>query len=404
MFFNTWLFGAFAVVIVALYAVAPARFRAYVLMLAGLAFYANAGPLNLLVILAATFATYGCARLVQSTAAQSRRFVLAGVAVAALVLLLCYFKYARWLSAAFAALLPDWHVPVFGPLIPPLAISFFTFEFIHFIIEVRAGRIKEFSLKQFLVFALFFPTMVAGPIKRYRTFAPQIDDLRMARGAELHAALYRILLGLFKKIAIADPATLFALPIFHPDPSYTVAPTCSRWSPAASKSTTIWAATPIWRSVSECCSACGCRRISHDRTWRPTCSTFWQRWHMSLTSWVRDYVFVPLATQWRGGRTARVAGVRLSVLVCMLAVMVVIGVWHGAGWQFVIWGLWNGACMAVFQLWRGGVSRRVAWLRTPSPLLSVLSAGLTYASFTFGLGWIAAPTTADALSIYRTFF
>jgi alginate O-acetyltransferase complex protein AlgI len=402
MFFNTWLFAVFAVIVVAVYAVAPARLRAYVLVLAGLAFYANAGPLNLLLIVAATFATYGCARLLQATSDGSRRFVLAGAAVVALVLILCYFKYARWLSAAFAAVVPQWHVPVVGPLIAPLAISFFTFEFIHFVVEVRAGRIKEFSLKQFLVFALFFPTMVAGPIKRYRTFAPQIDGLRMAQGAELQTALYRIVSGLFKKIAIADPVMVFALPIFHPDPSYTAGTYLVAMVAGSIK---VYYDLSGYSDIAIGFGLLFGLRVPENfsQPYRATnVLDFWQRWHMSLTSWVRDYVFVPLATQWRGGR-GRVAGVRLSVLVCMFAVMVVIGVWHGAGWQFVIWGVWNGGCMAVYQLWRGGVSRRIAWLRTPSPLLSILGGGLTWASFTFGLGWVAAPTIGAALSIYRTF-
>lgn len=402
MYFNTWLFAAFALVVVAVYAFAPARLRAYVLVLAGLAFYANAGPQNLLLIVAATFATYGCARLLQATTEGSRRYVLAGSAVAGLVLVLCYFKYARWLSAAFAAVVPDWHVPVFGPLIAPLAISFFTFEFIHFILEVRAGRIKQFSLKQFLVFALFFPTMLAGPIKRYRTFSPQIDRLRMAHGPELQTALFRIVSGLFKKIAIADPVMVFAQPIFHPDPSYTVR---TYLVAMVAGSVKVYFDLSGYSDIAIGFGMLFGLRVPENFA-RPYLATnildFWARWHMSLTSWVRDYIFIPLASRW-GDRTRRVAGVRLSVLGCMFAVMVIIGVWHGAGGQFVVWGLWNGACMAVFQLWRGGVSRRVAWLRTPSPLLRVLSTGLTYASFTFGLGWIAAPTIADALSIYRTF-
>lgn len=402
MFFNTWLFALFAVVVVALYALAPPRFRAYVLVLAGLAFYANAGPPNLLLIVAATFATYGCARLLQATGERSRRYVLAGTAVVVLLLLLCYFKYAHWLSAAVASQWPAWHLPVFGPLIAPLAISFFTFEFIHFINEVRAGRIKEFSLKQFLVFALFFPTMVAGPIKRYRTFAPQVDELGLARGAALQAALFRICLGLFKKIAIADPAMVFAQPIFHPDPSYTAGTYAVALVAGSIK---VYYDLGGYSDIAIGFATLFGLRVPENFA-RPFAATnvldFWARWHISLTSWVRDYVFLPLASRW-GDRTARIAGVRLSVLASMLAVMLIIGVWHGAGWQFVIWGAWNGACMAIYQLWRGGVSRRVGWLRAPSPLLAVPSVALTYASFTFGLGWVAAPTIGDALTIYRAF-
>ena len=409
MFFNSWTFAAFALVATAAFAIAPARWRAYVLILAGLAFYAEAGPANLAVIVAAALTTYGVARLLRATGERSRRYVLAGGGIAALALLLAYCKYARWVSETAAGALPGWHVPTVGPLVAPLAISFFTFEFIHFVLEVHAGRIKEFTFKQFLLFALFFPTMLAGPIKRYGSFVPQAGALRLATGAELHAALYRIFVGLFKKVAIADPASLFAVPIFHPDPSFTAR---------------TYAVALVAGSIKVYYDLGGYSDIAigfgllfgvrvPENFAKPYLSTnlvaFWSRWHMSLTSWVRDYVYVPLARRVRpprapgAARAQRESAIRPSVLFCMSAVMVVVGIWHGAGWHFFIWGLWNAACLAIFHLWRGGVVRHVAWLRRPSPALTVASILLTYGSFTFGLGWIAAPTTADALVIYRSF-
>ncbi|HZO94685.1 MAG TPA: MBOAT family O-acyltransferase [Candidatus Baltobacteraceae bacterium] len=401
MYFNSWVFAAFAVVVTALFALAPQRWRAYVLILAGLAFYAESGPANVLLVVAAALGTYGVARVLAGSGARERRVALAFAAIAALVVLLAYFKYAHWLSDAFAGALPG-RFPVFGPLVAPLAISFFTFEFIHFLAEVHAGRIKEFTLKQFLVFALFFPTMIAGPIKRYGTFVPQVDGLRPARGAELHAALYRILLGLFKKVAIADPVSLFAQPIFHPDPSYTAA---TYLVALVAGSVKVYYDLGGYSDMAIGFGALFGVRVPENfaRPYRATnLVAFWSRWHMSLTSWVRDYVYVPMAKRLREPRSGRSA-IRPSVIVSMFAVMVIVGVWHGAGWQFVAWGVWNGACVAVYHLWRGGVVRRVAWLRAPSPALTALSTGLTYASFTFGLGWIAAPSLADALTIYRTF-
>jgi alginate O-acetyltransferase complex protein AlgI len=401
MFFNTWPFAVFAVVVVAAYALSPPRIRAWVLILAGLAFYANAGPANLLVIVGATLGTYAVARLLQTGGERMRGAVLAGGAITALTLLLCYFKYARWLSAAFGAAVPGWHVPVVGPLIAPLAISFFTFEFIHFIVEVHAGRIKEFTFERFLLFALFFPTMVAGPIKRYRMFSPQVQALRMATGPDLHAALYRILSGLFKKIAIADPVSLFATPIFHPDPSYTAATYALALVAGSVK---VYYDLGGYTDMAIGFGLLFGVRVPENFAHPFRASNlleFWQRWHMSLTSWVRDYIFLPLTKRTGGG--IRIGGIRPGVLVSMVAVMIIIGVWHGAGLHFVIWGVWNGACLAFYHLWRAGVSRRIAWLSAPNPVLRVLSVGLTYASFTFGLGWIPAPSTADAFSIYRAF-
>ncbi|PZR59016.1 MAG: MBOAT family protein [Candidatus Meridianibacter frigidus] len=402
MFFNTWQFAMFALLVVVIYRLASPRLRAYVLLLSGLIFYASAGVGYLLLIVAVTLATYACARMLQSGKAGMRT---GAFALGLLVLLgtLCYYKYARWITKSLAALFPHLHLGGFGPLIVPLAISFFTFEFIHFLSDVRSGRIERFTLKEFLTFAWFFPTMVAGPIKRYRLFSAQLGDLRMAQGPDLQAALYRIACGLFKKIAIADPVTIFVDPLFHPQlgmtaPVYAVA--------------MVAATVKIYYDLSGYSDiAIGFAQLFGVRVpenfarpyWAPNIVEFWHRWHISLSSWVRDYVFVPLARTWRKGAPPSSTRGRSVTVVSFIVIMLIIGVWHGAGWHFAAWGLWNGVSLAAYYLWRNMVVVRVAFLRNGSLALDLASIGLTYVSFAFGLALIAAPSTADAMMVYRSF-
>jgi len=403
MFFNTWQFALFALIAVIAYRVAGPSIRAYVLIFLGIAFYAAAGVWYLLLMVAIVLGTYAMGRLLQS-AHKDRLPLILTLGIVALVGTLGFFKYTRWLSASAAAVLPfgNWHGV--GPLVVPLAISFFTFEFIHFLADVRAGKIQRFTFKDFLTFAFFFPTMVAGPIKRFGLFAKQLDSLQMARGPELQAAIYRILCGLFKKIAIADPVTVFTAPISHPQPGISAGVYALAMVAASAK---IYYDLAGYSDIAIGFAHLFGVRVPENFA-RPYFAQnvleFWRRWHISLSSWVRDYVFVPLAKVWRGGARAVSRRGRAVSVACLVVTMLVIGLWHGAAWQFGVWGLWNGFLMAGWFLWRQNVVPRVAWLSKGSLLLDVSSVALTYASFAFGLVFVAAPSTHEAMLVYRTFF
>lgn len=402
MFFNTWQFAGFAVLVVLLYRFTRPDWRAYVLIVAGLVFYANAGIKYLVLLLAATGFTYATARMLQAYKESGKRRAILSLAIFLLVSTLSYFKYAHWMTKSLSTVFPAAHT--FGPLIVPLAISFFTFEFIHFISDVYTGRIQRFTLKHFLTFALFFPTMVAGPIKRFRLFSTQLDNPQMADGAEFHAALYRIVVGVFKKLAIADPVTTFVQPLFHPLPG----------TPPHVYAVAMIAGTiKIYYDLSGYSDiAIGFSRLFGLRVpenfarpyYAPNIQEFWHRWHISLSSWVRDYIFVPLARSGRAGAPAASRRGRLVTMACFVVTMFVIGMWHGAGWQFAAWGLWNGLSLVIYYGWRHGVVPYVGALQQGSSALQVASIGLTYASFAFGLGFIAAPSASEAFIIYRSFF
>ncbi|MBV8809493.1 MAG: MBOAT family protein [Acidobacteriaceae bacterium] len=403
MLFNSWSFAIFAAAAVAIFAIVPPRLRAYWLIFSGVAFYASAGIKYLLLMLALTLLTYGAARLMQSEHSERVRMTLTVAAVCMLIGVLIYFKYSAWILSSLGIIAHERFSAKLGAVAIPLAISFFTFEFAHFIIEVHRRHIDRFSLRDFASFALFFPTMVAGPIKRYGLFSPQLGNLQLARGAQAQAALYRIVCGLFKKLVIADSAHLFVEPIFNPDPRYTV---------IANAVALIAATVMIYYDFSGYSDvAIGFAMLFGvgvpENFARPFYASniveFWHRWHISLTSWVRDYVFIPVGRKLRRGERSGSARARIVAIAMSLVVMLIIGLWHGAGWHYAVWGLWNGLTLTAFYLWRQFIVPRVGYLRQGNLALDIVSIAVTDASFIVGMPLIGAPSTHDAFSIYRSF-
>ena len=402
MLFNTWSFAIFASCAILIFAIVPARYRVYTLIFSGIVFYASAGAKYLLLMIGLTLITYAAGVSMLRARSRQRKLYLAIVGTIILIGVMCYFKYSHWVLSSLAALTPH-HIDLrWGTLVLPLAISFFTFEFVHLIIEVQRGRITRLSLRDFAAFALFFPTMVAGPIKRYGLFIPQLGDLRLASGAQAQAAIYRIAVGLFKKLVIADSAHLFVEPIFHPDVGYTA---------LANGIAMVAGAAMIYYDFSAYSDmAIGFAMLFGvgvpENFARPFLASniveFWHRWHMSLTSWVRDYVFVPLGRMLRGGETGRSNRSRVVAIAMSFLVMIIIGLWHGAGWHYAMWGLWNGFTLAAFYVWRQMLLPRLPIAAHGSAAL-VLSILLTDASFVVGMPLIGSPSTHDALIVYRSF-
>lgn len=402
--FNTWIFAIFAVAALVVFAVVPPRYRAYWLIFAGVAFYATAGTKYLFLMLALTLLTYGAARLMQVERAERVRMAITVISICALLGVLAYYKYSAWILSSIGVISHERFSSKLGAVAIPLAISFFTFEFIHFIIEVHRRHIRRFSLRDFASFALFFPTMVAGPIKRYGLFSPQLGALQLARGAQAQAALYRIVTGLFKKIVIADSAHLFMQPIVNPDGGYT---SLANWIAMLAAAVTAYYDFSGYSDIAigfAMLFGVGVPENFARPFYASNIAEFWHRWHMSLTSWVRDYVFVPLGRELRGEGRGRSARTRVVAIAMSILVMLIIGLWHGAGWHYAAWGLWNGITLAVFYLWRQLVVPQVAFLKGGGTALVLASIALTDASFIFGMPLIGAPSTHDAFVIYRSFF
>jgi len=246
--------------------------------------------------------------------------------------------------------------PWFQHIAAPLAISFFAFEFIHYLIEVRRGRPPMRNPLDFALFTLFWPSIVAGPVKRYQEFLPALYyGVDTVNAQDVAEGLVRVALGLVKKFA-ADILTAW-LAARHDvflargmDPLW-------RWAFLIGLSFRILLDFSGYSDMAIGFARMHGIRLPANFRWpylAENLSDFWRRWHISLSTWIRDYIYIVLGGN-RGGLVRKVANGVTAFAIC--------GLWHGAGWNFLVWGLYHGIGLAVsssYDRWLGPFGRFVA--------------------------------------------
>jgi alginate O-acetyltransferase complex protein AlgI len=396
MIFNTWVFGLFGLVALLVYwGLVPARFRPQALVALGVLFYAYAVPAYLILILALAAITYvlGHAMLRSGESLGRRRLFLA-LGIVAIVGTLVVFKYTKFLALTVDQVAGR-HVLPIPNLIVPLAISFFTFEFVHVLVDVYLGKIVALDLLDFAVFTMFFPTLVAGPIKRFESFAPQVRSIEMPSTPTFMLNVYRIVIGLAKKTIIADSMALFVQPILAPSDLYG---RLDYWVAMFAYAAKIYFDFSGYSDIAIGMAGLLGLRIpeNFEKPYHaPNIAQFWRRWHISLSSWIRDYIFIPLG----GSRGSPI------VTACNLFVaMGLAGLWHGAAWTFVVWGLWHGVGLAVHRFWQLAIVPRVALLQAGGRLVGFASVGTTFAFVLVGWLLFAAPSFENAYQAFVHLF
>jgi D-alanyl-lipoteichoic acid acyltransferase DltB (MBOAT superfamily) len=360
--FNSPTYVAFLPAVVAMYWVLPKAYRPVLLIAASYYFYASWNPPYLLLIFGLTLVNYGIGR-VQGNSSPRRRSLL-WLAVAINVLALGVFKYLGWLDQSASSLANflglHWPAPVVQ-LALPIGLSFFTFEFLHYQIDLYRGSDPITNPIRFALFPAFFPTQIAGPIKRYQDFDEQVrsnpkyDPRIFLEGIEL------IVIGMFKKAAIADNVGRLAMLVFS-DPSH--AGMIDAWAGALAFFVELYFDFSAYTDIARGSAQLFGYRIPlnfRQPFLATTFQDFWQRWHMSLTFWLRDYVYYPV------GQT-RLLGLlkpRMRAMVAVVITLLVCGVWHGAGWNFVAMGLALGFSLVIDRVMTVNLWRREMpiWLR-----------------------------------------
>jgi len=337
MIFTTYWFLLFAAWTVTVFWLLPRpAWRLGWLAVACVCFHVHfAGPAGVLPIVVLMIVTY--------FAGRSRNRAACVAAITLCVAALCFYKYAVFLigtladpiSPALAATLTKTTRSLM-PGAPPLAVSFFTFEFVHYLYEVHRGGEPIRSPLKFVLFAIFFPSLVAGPIKRYTQFLPSLEAAAKAQATEENFAegVRRMGVGFFKKVVLADNLTLY---IEANQPHFFESGLSDRWFIVGAIALRILFDFSGYSDI-----AIGCARLIGIRLPenfnRPYAARnlqdFWQRWHISLSSWIRDYVYIPLGGN-RHGPVRKVCNGLLAFALC--------GLWHGPAWHFVVWGLLHGA-------------------------------------------------------------
>jgi len=391
--FNTWTFAIFATVTLSLYWFAiPQRWKPQYIVVTGCIFYAWSVPAYLLLILALGVITFGCGRAMLATSDTGARKRWAFLGIALITLTLGFFKYSRFFALTVDQVARHNVLPL-PQIVVPLAISFFTFEFVHVLVDVYLGKIAELDVLDFAVFTMFFPTLVAGPIKRYQSFAPQVRSIEPPEREVFALNIYRVILGIAKKTIIADSMSVFTGPFA--DPTALPYGRLDYWVAILAYTAKIYFDFTGYSDIAIGVAGLLGIRIpeNFDRPyWAENISTFWRRWHMSLSTWIRDYIFIPL-----GGSRGR----PLATAINLFIAMALAGLWHGAAWTFVVWGLWHGIGLAIHRGWSVAVVPRVAWLRAGGPTLHAGSVALTFAFVVLGWTLFAASSFAATAGVLR---
>ncbi len=388
------------------------------LILASLFFYAWWRPLNVLLIAPSILINFVLARTLQRLSQDEKRrkasLAVLVLGIAFNVAFLGYFKYTYFLGTAindvFGANLILTHI------ILPLGISFITFQKIAFLIDVHSGRIKSFTLQDYCLFVLFFPQLIAGPIVHYREMMPQFHGAPCRFDKENFAVgLTLFLFGLFKKAVIADGIAPSVTSIYDHAAAGGGVSFLFAWIAAIGFTLQLYFDFSGYTDM-----ALGAARFFGIRL-PPNFNSplrassiidFWLRWHMTLTRFLTAYIYNPLVlylTRRRlakgragfGGRDTTVGAFALLLMFPTLLTMFISGLWHGAGYLFVLWGLLHGVYLTIDHAWRLVAPKlwpdRAGYTRVMKPIGLVLTLVAICASMVF----FRSPTMSAAIDLAK---
>ena len=425
MLFNSheFLLGFLPATLLGFYLIGGASRRAAIiwLILLSLVFYGWWRPVNVLIIGPSIIINYVLASILlrlnqeEGSRVLSKAVLLLGIAFN--VLFLGFFKYTDFLYGSindvFGAKLILMHI------ILPLGISFITFQKIAFLIDVQAGRVKTFTFREYCTFVLFFPQLIAGPIVHYREMMPQFEAATCRFDKENFAvALTLLFFGLFKKVVLADNMAPLVTPIYEHSAAAGNTPFLLAWMAAIGFTLQLYFDFSGYTDM-----ALGLARFFgiklppnfNSPLRASSIIDFWLRWHMTLTRFLTAYLYNPLVLwltrrrleKGRSGFSARnpTIGSFVSLLmVPILTTMFISGLWHGAGYGFVLWGLIHGVYLTINHGWRTFAVRhwrdRVSYDRVMKPAGFVL----TFVSVTAAMVFFRAQTVSSALDLAKGVF
>jgi alginate O-acetyltransferase complex protein AlgI len=352
-------------------------------------FYMCWNPWLILLILFSSSVDYIVALRLEAARSLWTRRLLLVASVATNLGLLAYFKYANFflanVSGGLGLLGLDCHLPILS-IVLPLGISFYTFETISYIVDVYRGKIRAVANPlDYALYIMFFPHLVAGPIVRPGDFLPQLHRRKHWNWNRLHLGAQLFVLGLFKKAVIADHLGPLVDPVFASPEEYS---TAALWIALFGYAAQIYCDFSGYSDM-----AIG---LAHTLGFKlpmnfnnpylaANIGETWQRWHISLSTWLRDYLYLPMGGSRRG-----------TLIACrnLFLTMLVAGLWHGPAWNFVCWGGFNGILLAVRRIcklpgWLTIAAFRPVWV------------AITFLSFCVGLAIFRAQSLVGIGSMLR---
>lgn len=383
MLFNSFTFVVFFAFVLCVYHTPfPWRPKKLFLLVMSYVFYAAWSAPFVTLLWISTIVDWFCARAVANAATDRRRRLYVLISLCTNLGILGVFKYGGFALDNTSMMLQLFGVEAAVPawnVILPVGISFYTFQTISYTIDVYRGLIKPVnSVLDFALYVTFFPQLVAGPIVRAGSFLPQLEEKPVVRGEHLGWGLNLMLIGLFQKIVVADQ---FLAPVVHAiyeDPSGDIPTFANAWLGQFAFAGQIFC---DFSGYSSCAiGAAMCMGIELPDNFRfPYASIgivdFWRRWHISLSTWLRDYLYIPLGGNRKGPQ---------RTVVNLIITMFLGGLWHGAAWTFVAWGLFHGALLGFERAIQRTRIASVSFWKTRSGRAFLM--GITFALVC--IGWV----------------
>ena len=401
MTFNSWEFLIFYPIVALLYFVLPKKLKWPMLLIASYYFYAFYQAELIFLIVTTTFISWISSIIIERTGKRWLKKLMLTLTLVVCFGFLFLYKYFNFIADSVVSIVELFGgeaPPVVLNLVLPVGISFFTFQTLSYVIDVYRGDVKtEPNFFFYALFVSFFPQLVAGPIERPNNLIPQLKESHRWSNENAIKGAKHMLVGFFKKIVVADLISVYVNSVYN--------------NPETATSLGVIIATALF-AVQIYCDfsgytdiAIGCARIMGIRLMKnfdhpytaTTIKEFWGRWHISLSTWFKDYLYFPLG----GSRCSRPRH-----LLNLMIVFAVSGLWHGAAWTFVIWGLLHGIYQVVGTLtikWRNSLVER-AGFTTKHPAVVWVRRVVTFMLVDFAWLFFRANSGSDALVLLKRLF
>lgn len=397
MIFNSIEFLIFFPIVICIYFIIPKGQKYIWLLLSSYYFYMNWNPKYIVLILASTISSYFTAILIEKTNNKKKIFVTFGIAFNLCILM--FYKYFNFLLDNINRIFEVFQVPIINnkfDVILPVGISFYTFQVIGYIIDVYRKEI--YAEKNFLKYALFvsfFPQLVAGPIERSKNLLIQINKEHSFDYLRVKQGLLLILWGVFQKVVIADRVAIIVNQVYNNYADYyglqiilaTIFFAIQIYCDFASYSTIAIGAAKVL----------GFNLMNNFNSpyFSTSISDFWRRWHISLSTWFRDYLYIPL-----GGNRVSKSRKHFNIMIIFLAS----GLWHGASWNYVFWGFLHGLYQIIGDVFRPIRHKIRNSFNINNKLVKIMNVIITFVLVDFAWIFFRAKSFKEGINIIRHVF
>ena len=395
MLFNSFTFLLFFPIVTLIYFLLPHKLRWFHLLIASCVFYMAFIPIYILILFLTIVVDYIAGILIENAEGSRRKLFLA-MSILANVGILGFFKYYNFFADNVNGLFSWTHVHAALPflrIILPIGLSFHTFQAMSYTIEVyRRNQKPERHFGIYALYVMFYPQLVAGPIERPQNMLHQFHEKHEFKYSEVVAGLRMMLWGLFKKAVIADRLALFTDPVFDSPHNY---------SATVLVIATVFFAFQVFCDFSGYSNiALGAARVMGFKlmvnfNWpysAKSISEFWRRWHISLSTWLSDYIYTPISVSLRDHGL-------LAVIFASLTTFLISGIWHGAAWHYILWGALHGVAIAYEVLTKK--TRKKIFKKLPIAVGNAIGVVCTFSYVCFSYIFFRANNVADAFYIVR---